>query len=107
MFKKKFKVRVKRYYNEYPYDTFVVQYSNSYFIPFWRTIKIALELLGQYNYIENVFSSYNNAIDYAKTIKSYDDIIIIEKLNQEIYKEWKVKQKESRKNKPKDITNIL
>lgn len=104
--KKKFKVRVRHYSENY----YTVQYCNYYVIPIWRIPKI------WYGYVSfpNISSmtlnlhTYTEAETFAKSLKSIDDVVRLRKI--EIDKQSKYKKDRAeyvRLNIPYKIKQIL
>jgi hypothetical protein len=89
MFKKKFKVRVRHYYEA----SYCIEYTTYRFFPIiWLTIDYWTELGSIGEYIPILFR-YATAEEYAKKFKSYDDIIYHYILERKKEKEFYEKQK--------------
>jgi hypothetical protein len=76
--KKKFKVRIKRYYK----NKYCIQYSNNYLFPYWNTLEFWSATNDEKHYMQNTnifnYSTLMMPIDeaenFAKNLKSMEEI---------------------------------
>ena len=73
MFKKKFKVRVRRYCENY----YIVEYAYYRFFRWWYEIRYWLDPLSVWDtdgWSPVIFEKYRKAEDFARQLDTYDDI---------------------------------
>lgn len=81
MFEKKFGVRVIHFRNEY----YCVEYTYHYLIPCYKPLMVWYNY-GYYDDLEgwtNKLFKYDQAIEFAKTLKTIDDILSLQKIETE------------------------